>query len=222
MTQDGATLAIMARYPVAGEVKTRLARHLGSETACVLYRAFIDDLRLRFSTGPRRLVWMFHPPDRDFASLVGPGAHCLPQVGDALGERMKNCFDQLCTEDRAPVLMIGADVPHVRDEWLNEAEKRLSEADVVLGPSSDGGYYLIAMRRPHDVFSGVIMSTPQVLADTLAKAKAQQLRVELLPSSFDIDEIADLQRLRCALAEDPTWPQLPATQAALHRLQPRQ
>ncbi|HUI28214.1 MAG TPA: TIGR04282 family arsenosugar biosynthesis glycosyltransferase [Candidatus Kryptonia bacterium] len=210
---SGAALVIMARYPAVGRVKTRLARSIGVERALALYRAFLRDLDVRFTRAPRPLVWAFHPPELDFAAVVTPGTRCVPQIGRDLGERMHNCFRLLCGEFER-VLMIGVDAPHLRDEWLDEAERALANVDVVLGPSNDGGYYLIAMRQPHDVFSGVAMSTPEVLIDTQRAAARHGLRVHLLPPTFDVDTVDDLERLQRLLTTDVAA-QLPATATLL-------
>ena len=192
-------LVVMARFPKIGEVKTRLARDIGAECACRLYRAFLHDIDARFAAGRRTLVWAFVPPDADFAAQTRTAARCMPQRGKHLGERMWNVFQALCDEGFDRVIMIGADVPHVRDEWLDEAEMQLGAGDVVLGPTDDGGYYLVAMRAPHDIFSGIEMSTQRVLGETLRKAVASGLRVHLLPRSFDIDAGRDLVQLRTVL-----------------------
>jgi glycosyltransferase A (GT-A) superfamily protein (DUF2064 family) len=226
----------MARFPRRGAVKTRLAKTVGEEHAADLYRAFLLDIDARFGRGPRRLVWAYDPPHADWSAVVGPAAWSMPQAGKSLGERMHNCFSSLCgvalsriaagigtdsvpesTVDR--VLMIGADVPHVADAHLAEAEERLSDVDVVLGPSDDGGYYLVGMRRPHDIFTGVAMGTAQVLEQTLARVRAANLRVHLLPRGFDIDEVEDLERLRRLLASDARV-RLPRTAALLQRWRP--
>lgn len=211
-------LVVMARYPRLGEVKTRLARTIGAERAYRLYRAFLQDIDGRFAAGRRMLVWAVHPPNADFAALTGSAARCLPQAGDDLGQRMRNCFQTLCREGFERVIMIGADVPHIRDEWLDEAETQLERADIVLGPSDDGGYYLIAMCAPHDVFTGIAMSTDQVLADTQRNAEGRGLRVHLLPRSFDIDQARDLVQLRALLERDDRGARLPHTAAVLAEL----
>ncbi len=208
-------LVLMARYPVAGAVKTRLAEAIGAGRAAALYHAFIRDIDARFQAGRRTLVWAFTPPQADFAGLVSPGTRCLPQRGAHLGERMRQCFLTLFASGFERVLMIGADVPHVSDEQLDEAEQRLDSADVVLGPAQDGGYYLVAMRHPHDLFSGVHMGTATVLAETLAKLNAAGLRAHLLPASFDIDAADDLGRLHALLRRDQV--RLPHTAALLAR-----
>ncbi len=206
-------LVVMARSPRIGEVKTRLARDVGAAPAYRLYRAFLHDIDARFAGGRRTLVWAFHPPDVDFATQTGTAARCLPQRGEHLGERMWNVFKTLCEQGFDRVIMIGADVPHVRDEWLDETEIQLGAADVVIGPTDDGGYYLVAMRVPHDIFSGIAMSTEHVLAETLRKAGASGLRVHLLPSSFDIDDGRNLVQLRTLLERGGVC--LPLTAAVL-------
>ncbi len=210
---DRVALAVMARYPTPGTVKTRLARAFGAARATALYAAFLRDLRARFADGQRSLVWVFDPPESDFATWIGPHARCLPQRGADLGARMHGAFCRLCGEFDG-VIMIGADAPHLRNEWIDEAEAKLGRADVVLGPSADGGYYLIAMRAPHDVFSGIAMSTARVLAQTQEKAAKAGLRVALLPRTFDVDEAEDVARLQGLLA-CTACPPLPHTAALL-------
>ncbi len=206
----------MARYPKVGAVKTRLSPAIGAERACQLYEAFLQDISRRFTGGRPTLVWAFAPPERDFQSVIGAEARWMLQEGGDLGQRMQNTFRRLFSEGFARVIMIGADVPHVRDQWLDEAERRLHDVDVVLGPSADGGYYLIAMRALHDLFSGIAMSTSGVLAATLRKAAADGLRVHLLPESFDVDDESDLVRLRRLLANKEIARRLPATAALLN------
>jgi len=206
-------LAVMARYPEAGRVKTRLAKSIGAQAAAELYRAFLLDLHERFGNDSRQLVWMYEPPDAPFSALMPTGV-CLPQQGRDLGERMRDCFAALLRSPYDRVIMIGSDVPHVRSGCIDEADERLGDHDVVLGPSDDGGYYLIAMRQPHDLFSMIEMGTPQVLAQTMAAADGLGLTVHLLPTDFDIDHECDLTRLRAVLST-PGAPSLAHTMRAL-------
>jgi 2-phospho-L-lactate guanylyltransferase (CobY/MobA/RfbA family) len=119
------------------------------------------------------------------------------------------------------VIMIGSDVPHVRDAAIDEAERHLDDHDVVLGPSQDGGYYLIALRQPRDLFSMVEMGTPKVLERTLEVIRSAGLDAYLLPPDFDIDEEDDLRRLRDLLTQ-PGAPQLPHTTRVLNEITLRQ
>lgn len=200
-------LVVMARYPEVGRVKTRLAARLGAPAACALYRAFVDDLRARFAAAEFELVWAFTPDDADFAAVVGAGATLLAQGEGTLGARMERVFARLLTPGRgarfARVVMIGADVPHVPAAYLERAFAGLDEADLVLGPADDGGYYLVGLRAAHDVFSGVPMGTEHVYAATRARAAALGLAVMELPVLFDIDREEDLRRLPEHLREHP-------------------
>jgi rSAM/selenodomain-associated transferase 1 len=210
-------IAVMARYPELGKVKTRLAQAIGAPRALALYRAFLRDLDERFAGGKRTLVWMYEPAGAPFAAMMPAGRTCVPQRGVGLSERMRGGFEELLPPggEFDKVVMIGADVPHVRDEWIAEADERLADHDVVLGPSDDGGYYLIALRRPHDLFSMADMGTPRVFEQTLAAARRAGLAVHLLPRSFDVDLEADLLRLSRALSQ-PGSPTLAHTTAVLH------
>lgn len=208
-------LVVMARYPRVGEGKTRLGKAIGAEPAHRLYCAFLQDIDARFAGGRRTLVWAVHPLETDFATVVGSAARCMPQRGRDLGERMWDCFRRLCGEGFERVIMIGADVPHVRAEWLDEAEEQLDTADIVLGPTDDGGYYLVAMRAPHDLFTDVPMSTDRVLAETVRRVEALGLSFHLLPRSFDIDERSDLVRLQRLVRTEGDAVRLPRTAAVL-------
>lgn len=218
MTRSATALVIMARYPTPGRVKTRLARAIGAQRACALYRAFVQDLDDRCSACVASVIWAFDPPESDFPVLVRSGVRCVPQAGRDLGERMHACFRLSKDEHFDRVLVLGADVPHVRAEWLAEADAALAQADVVLGPTDDGGYYLIGMREPHDLFSGIRMGTSGVLVETLAKAHAERLRVHLLARTFDVDEVEDLARLRQELATYAGQLRLPRTAACLENM----
>jgi rSAM/selenodomain-associated transferase 1 len=211
-------LVIMARYPAVGRVKTRLARSIGAGPACALYRAFLSDLEARFAGAATEVIWAFFPRDCDFAAILRRPARCLPQEGTDLGERIYRCFQRLGHEGFDTVTLIGADCPHLRIDWLRQAEAQLEGADVVLGPSADGGYYLVAMRDAHDIFSGVRMSTPTALADTLRRVEQLGLQAHLLPPTFDVDEVGDLERLRALLQEPGAASELPYTAAALARI----
>jgi len=204
----------MAKHPVPGRVKTRLARALGPETACELFRAFILDLADRLRRLPYQVTWAYWPPGAPFAALV-PGARCRAQRGPDLGARMADALAAEFAGGIGPVLMIGADAPHVPAPTLAEAVRALAgTADVVLGPAADGGYYLVGLRAPAPaLFEGMPWGTDGVLAATLERAAARGLRVHLLAPSFDVDEAEDIERLRTLLARGDV--DLPRTAAVL-------
>ena len=209
----------MAKYPVAGRVKTRLAAELGDETACALQRAFVLDLAERLRELPYAVTWAFWPPSAPFAELIGHG-RCRPQSGKDLGERMAAAVEAELAEGATPVVVLGADVPHVDLACVRRAVLALAaDADVVLGPALDGGYYLIALRAAAPaLFTGIAWGTDGVMRATLAQAARLGLRVELVPETFDVDQVADLARLRAAMGTPGVH--LPRTRAVLDGLPP--
>lgn len=219
-------LAIMARYPELGKGKTRLAQGLGAELTLELYRSFLQDLAVRFMDQEYGVVWAYTPLERDFAACVRslisrPDASvwAVPQQGPDLGARLHNVFYETVQAGFARTVLIGSDSPQVSWEIVARARRALEDADVVLGPAEDGGYYLIAMREPHDVFSDIPMSTEVVLEMTIEKARQQGLNVQLLDTLFDIDTRSDLQRLADLLQADAEL--APATAACLNEIYKR-
>ena len=195
-------LVIIARYPEAGKTKTRLARSIGDEVTAQLYRAFLTDLARRFAGQEYDLYWTFTPAHVDYASFIATlvpefasSITCFPQQGDDLGERLLYAFQWLHAQGYQNTILIGSDSPHITRDIIADARAALHEADMVLGPSEDGGYYLIAMHEPHDVFSGIPMSTSVVTQRTIEQAERNGLTVQCIHPLFDVDELPDLLRL---------------------------
>lgn len=202
-------LIIMARYPEAGKTKTRLARALGDSEVAQLYRAFLTDLAQRFAGTQYALHWAYTPADVDYQAFVQTLAprqaqymHSFRQQGADFGARLHAAFQWTHQHGYRRTILIGSDSPQISLELVAQAEAALDEADVVLGPADDGGYYLIAMQQPHDVFSGIPMSTEVVARMTLELAARQGLTTHLLDPLFDIDEPYDLLRLAHLLDAD--------------------
>ncbi|MGI9058093.1 MAG: TIGR04282 family arsenosugar biosynthesis glycosyltransferase [Ktedonobacteraceae bacterium] len=213
-------LIIVARYPEPGKTKTRLAASIGAAATAGLYRAFLTDLARRFIDQDYDLYWAYTPPESDYSTfvttLVPPSAHamhCFPQQGIDLGQRLHHAFQWTYQHSYDYTILIGSDSPHISLEVIANARVALDTTDIVLGPADDGGYYLIAMRKPHDVFSGIPMSTSVVTQMTIAMAHSQGLTVHLGEPLFDIDELPDLLRLAQLLEADPSL--APATAAHL-------
>lgn len=206
MAADRDVLALVARYPQLGVVKTRLATSIGPQQALSFYSAFLRDLDERLAGGPWRTVWLHTPADAPLAAWLGPGRVSLPQEGATLNERLHLGFRRLLEERRAGtrrVIIMSTDSPHVPLEWLEGGFSLLGRHDVTLGPCDDGGYYLIGMRAPHDLFSGIRMSTARVLGETLALAQRQGLSTALLPMTFDVDDVGGLAALDHWLEANP-------------------
>lgn len=207
----------MAKHPAPGQVKTRLAAAIGAAAAAALYRAFVLDLAERLDVLPYRVTWAYWPAEAPFPSLL-PGARCRPQQGQDLGERMARAVAAEFTDGAGVVLVLGADTPHLPAERVTEAVNALAAgADMVLGPAADGGYYLIGLCAPAArLFADIPWGGPGVLAATLARAGHLRLRPHLLAPTFDIDDVADLRRLRTLLAREEVH--LPRTASLLSRL----
>lgn len=217
-------LVIVARYPQIGTTKTRLARALGNEKTVQLYRAFLTDLAQRFAGWPEYdLYWAYTPAEVDYVAFMAELAPPLvrnmrffPQQGEGLGERLHSALRWTYELGYERTVLIGSDSPHICRDIVTGARDALDKADVVLGPAEDGGYYLIAMQRPHDVFRDIPMSTSAVLRMTVELAQHQGLEVKFQEALFDIDELPDLARLAQLLRTDASL--APATAACIEQL----
>jgi rSAM/selenodomain-associated transferase 1 len=195
-------LAVMAKAPVAGSVKTRLAPPLTHEQAAEFYGALLADQleQLKNIDGVARYL-AYTPNDAAmFMRELGGDAYAyIAQTGEDLGQRMDQLFADLWHLGQRNVVLIGSDLPALPLAILDEAFAQLSSAahKVVLGPSRDGGYYLIGMNRPTPaLFANMTWSHSEVLAETTARLRRLGVSFALLPSWFDIDTFDDLQRLR--------------------------
>lgn len=211
-------LVVLARYPRAGQVKTRLAASIGDEATVEIYRAFLSDIGRRFSGHDGwTLHWAFEPAETPFRAEFAPEAKAFPQCGDDLGERMAAAFALVLAEGYSSAVLIGADVPHVPMATIGGAFRLLQErASLVLGPAEDGGYYLIGARSVPPVFTGIRWGGANVFDETVAAARVAGLSPVLLPKTYDIDERADLERLQADIAAGRV-DDLAATAAVLTR-----
>jgi hypothetical protein len=204
-------LIVFVKEPRPGIVKTRLLPALDPESAAELYRALAEE-EIR-QTAPRggeytRLFFYAPPGSPEAMSAWLPGETFVVQQGADLGARMAAAFAEAFRRGARRAAIIGTDVPWLTRGRVEEALAALDDHDVVLGPTADGGYYLLALDRPRpEVFRGIVWSTPSVLASTVERAAALGLRVRLLGELPDIDTIEDLRahwpRLRPLLAGRP-------------------
>ena len=211
----------MARYPQAGEVKSRLAASLGAPLAAAIYRAFLADIR-RLSEDPRwTFHWSFSPGDAPFADEIGGGCRAFAQTDGDLGARMAAAIGRLLGDGYRHVVLVGSDVPQLSVDRVAIAFTLLADgAPVVLGPAEDGGYYLVGARdRVPAIFGDIAWGTSAVLDETLAAAERASIPVHLLEPTYDIDTVADLDRLRHEI-DGGTLTGLDATRAVLERVRP--
>jgi rSAM/selenodomain-associated transferase 1 len=190
-------LVIFAKYPEPGQVKTRLAADIGAEKAAELYREFLRTTVEKATTlNAIETIVAYTPPQKreEFAGLLNADCRLEPQREGDLGQRMAAVFSELLP-NHSRVVIIGADSPTLPAGYLREAFAALSTADLVLGPTEDGGYYLVGLRSPQpQIFADIVWSTPTVFASTLERAKASGLQWHLLPTWHDVDTLTDLRK----------------------------
>jgi len=224
-------LILFGRYPVPGRTKTRLIPALGPVGAAELQRRLTQKslataLQSGLPASSVEFCWTGGSASQIKQWLGPAGIGFIPQVGDNLGTRMRNALQAASDRGNRPVVLVGTDIPAITAQHLNAAFEALRRHDLVLGPSRDGGYWLIGANRPVDVFQGIQWSRSDVLARTLAQAGRQGLTVARLETLNDIDTEADLVSWR----PDGRWRRpyltvvIPALdeagiiQAAIHRL----
>ncbi len=187
---------IFVKYPRPGQVKTRLAACIGAEHACGLYRAFVrDQLETMRRAGLKVTVCCAPTASRaDYLAWLGPEWDYLVQRGADLGQRMANALSQALVRT-SPVVLIGSDLPDLPVAHLFAAQQLLETAKLCLGPTPDGGFYLIGLRTflpLSQIFANVAWSTSQVLAQTLANCRSIDLCPHLAPAWSDVDTASDL------------------------------
>lgn len=191
----------MLKIPIAGQVKTRLAAQIGKEDATKLYRCFIHDTFSSISLLSNIDIIAAYTPQNLISRakrLAPSGAIIIPQKGRDLGERLQNIFSRLFSIGYKKIAIIGADSPDLPIEYIEKSFLLLKgKTGLVLGPSEDGGYYLIAMSREHkEIFKDIPWSTDTVFKETVEKAKKAGLKSAILPRWYDVDEIKTLKKLR--------------------------
>jgi hypothetical protein len=197
-------LGIFARFWQPGQVKTRLAAGLGDSAAAALYRSFVQTLVERFGNMPGRRVLAVTPDDRagEFGGVAGSQWQVEPQGPGELASRMRRYFEKAFAAGMREVVLIGSDSPTLPRRHVELAFELLNEHEVVLGPSADGGYYLVgAACRVPPIFDGVAMSTPAVWQQTVDRLNAAACSFGRLPEWYDIDTLDDLRRLRAELGQ---------------------
>ena len=207
----GDALIVFVKEPRPGTVKTRLLPALDPQSAAELYRALAEEEIRQTAPGAdeySRLFFYAPPASPEAMRAWLPGETFLPQRGEDLGARMSAAFDETFRRGARRAAVIGTDVPWLHRGLVAEAFSALDAHDVVLGPTSDGGYYLLALARPQPaLFQGIAWSTSSVLTSTLDRAASLGLRVRLLPELPDIDTLDDVRahwpRLRALLEGRP-------------------
>jgi uncharacterized protein len=195
--ENSRAILIFSKSPEPGRVKTRLQPFLDEEKSLQLHIALLkDSIQKTLQADADPILYLTHSSDLPFV----PGIQVRVQKGDDLGERLLNALQETLRL-YAKVIVIGTDSPAFPLSAFNEAFQRLDHHDVVIGPSEDGGYYLIAFASLiPEIFRGVPWGTPEVLNATLRLLGKR--KVSLLERCFDIDLPADLERMKQELKQN--------------------
>lgn len=184
-------LIVFVKNMKLGQVKTRLAKSIGNQSAFEIYKILVEktelairdleiDKHIYFSDTAIETEWK-----KNFKTV---------QDGHNLGERMKNAFKDGFNKGYENIILIGSDLPDITAEIINNAFESLNKKEVVFGPAEDGGYYLIGMKQLHEfIFDNKPWSTSALLDDTLKELKANNITVDLMETLNDIDTFEDLK-----------------------------
>jgi uncharacterized protein len=198
-------IAIMAKAPIPGAVKTRLVPPLTAEQAAELAACFLRDTAAtvaRVALRSRAEGVVVYTPRSEAEAinrLVPAPFERMPQRGKELTARLTNATRELFGMGFVSVIFMNADTPHLPARFLRAAMAELARAGdrVVLGPAEDGGYYLIGLKQPHTaLFERIRWSTPSAREQTLERAAGLGLATTLLPAWYDVDDATTLRRLR--------------------------
>lgn len=190
-------LLIFVKNPEAGKVKTRLSKTVGRDKALAVYQKLLAYTRnVASPVEADKQVWYSRYIDvndqwdpKQYSKVI--------QQGKDLGERMKYAFAEAFRNGYKKVVIIGSDCAELSSGIIEQAFDSLGKQDVVVGPSVDGGYYLLGMKRLHpNLFEDIEWSTPVVLSKTLERVKQERLGLHLLPELNDVDDEADWNKVK--------------------------
>jgi uncharacterized protein len=185
-------LVIFAKAPRLGRVKSRLAKGIGVVPAWQFYRQNLKRIVNRMSANARWTTWLAVTPDK--SSLLMGKVRMIDQGTGDLGARMGRVMTTLPS---GPVVIVGTDIPDIQQTDIRQAFRRLGSYDAVLGPATDGGYWLVGLKRTPSIpriFEDVRWSSPHALSDTLANLDRQALKVHMLRELEDVDDEQSYER----------------------------
>jgi rSAM/selenodomain-associated transferase 1 len=206
MTLTNRTLVIMAKAPRLGSVKTRLAESLSLQAVTELYRCLLNDtLALAHALDHVEIAMMCPASDvDDLSRVVAKTVRIVPQTGQGLAAGLASVFNHFATSGQHRVIAFNSDSPHLAASVLETAFDVLEACDLVVGPTHDGGYYLVGAKATHPaLFESDGMGTANALEALLTRAGALGLSVHLTDPFYDIDVEGDLTRLAAELRLAP-------------------
>lgn len=191
-------LILMTRVPLPGQTKTRLMDIMTGEECARLHRCFLKDLMNSLKQlNPQTDVFITYTPADSLQLLrpfILPQCATFPQKGESLGERMAAGFNHVFAIGYEKVILIGSDIPHLNVKDIEKSFSILEQHDIVLGPTYDGGYYLIGMKEANEQIFNINKSWggKSVFKSTIANGNEQGLSIGLAAKYLDIDTKEDL------------------------------
>ncbi|MHC4571108.1 MAG: TIGR04282 family arsenosugar biosynthesis glycosyltransferase [Planctomycetota bacterium] len=198
--QDNNCILFFLKYPTIGQVKTRLSAELNSQIAISLYKNFILDIlsTLQKLNLPFKIFFYPDVAQEKLTEWLGQQYSYLPQCGENLGERMKNAFLNTFNDNFSRIVIIGSDSPDLSADLLRQAFQVLESHDAVIGPASDGGYYLLGFSKKvflPEAFDNISWSTDSVFEQTVNVLNQHRRKIYFLPQWYDVDTLDDLKSL---------------------------
>lgn len=209
----------MTKVPIAGNVKTRLQPSLTVEESACLAECFLHDTLSKISSLKVKLLIAYSPAEkRDvLEAILTKEQTLIEQKAGNLGDKIFHAFEFAFSTNSDAVVVIGTDSPTFPGEFINQAFERLEESDAVLGATSDGGFYLIGLRKSNKrIFENVEWSSPRTFEQTRRNIESLNLSLSEIPVWYDVDLPEDLAKLKKELTENPQI--APRTQEFVSRL----
>jgi rSAM/selenodomain-associated transferase 1 len=187
---------IFAKDPVAGRVKTRLAKETGKRQALKVYESLLKKTFKTFKKTKYDVRVYFTPGRDNLKKLLPKRFELFPQKGRGLGSRMFNAFKD-CFKYYQKIILIGVDCPFVNKGLIQKAFASLSQHSIIFGPSKDGGYYLVGLSKLYpSIFKNISWGSNKVLKQTLKQCKLLSIKPYLLKKLYDIDTVSDYKKWR--------------------------
>lgn len=191
-------LILMTRIPIPGQTKTRLMDIMSGNECAELHMAFLRDLMKTFQELKNEMdIYITYTPENSLhllENIIPSHIVTFPQTGEDLGDKMYNSLKDVLSMGYKKGILIGSDIPDIKSEDIRTAFEVLDDSDIVLGPSYDGGYYLIGMKTPNDTLFHINKKWggKSVLESTIDRGNNQGLSIGLAPKYRDIDTKEDL------------------------------
>lgn len=200
-------ILLFVKYPKNGGVKTRLAKSIGDAAAVSLYKCFVEDI-LSSLQGLNAHIWICYYPESakdDMDIWLGSSYFYVLQKGGNLGKRMQHCFKSSFHKGFEKTIVLASDIPEISENIINNAFKILEYKDAVIGPSYDGGYYLVGFNKKSyttEIFDDISWGTNLVYEETLGKLEAYKLQYSVLDKINDMDTIDDIRKFSTRNGKD--------------------